>query len=171
MTDLPRRLADAAATAALVPVPGGRARGVRAALVGLTGVVVLATAVELAVEGLGTDPVALVPWAALGVLVLGVAAVLVPTRGGLAVSRVLAALVLAASVYGVLDHVVTRHESGDHGPASVSRWVDLPPSEEWWTTVTRTVGPSPTLAPGVVALAAALLLLAGVGRPVRTRGR
>jgi hypothetical protein len=35
---------------------------------------------------------------------------------------------------------------------------------QWWYAITRTVGPAPTLAPGMLGQAAATLMLATIGR-------
>jgi hypothetical protein len=143
----------------------------RAGLVALAVVSAGATAFELASERHWNDLDQLIPWAALVVLVGAIVGVLVPTRIGLAVSRVLAAVVLAASLYGVVDHVLANHDAGELDGRYAAVWEDLPAAQQWWYAVTKTVGPAPTLAPGVLGQAALLVLLAGVGRsPDRRRG-
>ena len=151
------------------PARSDPARALRAGLVALTVVSILATGFELATERHWNGVEQLIPWAALAMLVLGVVAFLVPTRGGVACSRVLAVVVLAASLYGVVDHVLVNHGSGELDQRYAAVWEDLPAGEKWWLAATKTVGPSPTLAPGVLGMSSMLLLLAGVGRPVRAR--
>ncbi|MFC5063355.1 hypothetical protein [Actinomycetospora atypica] len=136
----------------------------RAGLVALAVISVGATAFELASERHWNGVEQLVPWAALVVLLGAIGAVLVPSRIGLTTSRVLAAVVLAASVYGVVDHTVANHDAGELDGRYSAVWDDLPVAQQWWFAVTRTVGPAPTLAPGVLGQAALLVLLAGVGR-------
>ena len=139
----------------------------RAGLVALALISAAATAFELASERHWNGLEQLVPWAALVVLLGAVVAVLVPSRVGLTISRVLAAVVLAASLYGVVDHTVANHEAGELDGRYSAVWEDLPVAQQWWYAVTRTVGPAPTLAPGVLGQGALLVLLAGVGRSSR----
>ena len=154
---------------------GGRRTGRRrdpaellqAGLVALAVISVGATAFELASERHWNDLEQLIPWAALVVLLVAIVAVLVPARIGLTASRVLAALVLAASVYGVVDHTVANHDAGELDGRYSAVWEDLPVAQQWWYAVTKTVGPAPTLAPGVLGQASLLVLLAGVGRTPR----
>lgn len=139
----------------------------RAGLVVLAVISVGATAFELASERHWNDFEQLIPWAALVVLLAAIVAVLIPVRVGLTVSRVLAALVLAASVYGVVDHTVANHDAGELDGRYSAVWEDLPVVQQWWYAATKTVGPAPTLAPGVLGQGALLVLLAGVGRSSR----
>jgi len=136
----------------------------RAGLVALALISVGATAFELASERHWNDLDQLIPWAALAVLLAAVVAVLVPSRIALTTSRLLAAVVLAASLYGVLDHTLANYDAGELDGRYSAVWDDLPAAQQWWYAVTKTVGPAPTLAPGVLGQAALLVLLAGVGR-------
>jgi hypothetical protein len=136
----------------------------RAGLVALALISVGATAFELASERHWNDLDQLIPWAALAVLLAAVVAVLVPSRIALTTSRLLAAVVLAASLYGVLDHTLANYDAGELDGRYSAVWDDLPAAQQWWYAVTKTVGPAPTLAPGVLGQAALLVLLAGIGR-------
>ena len=140
----------------------------RAGLVALAVISVAATAFELASERHWNGLEQLIPWAALVVLLGAIGAVLVPSRIGLTVSRMLAAVVLAASIYGVVDHTVANHDAGELDGRYSAVWEELPIAQQWWYAATKTVGPAPTLAPGVLGQAALLVLLAGIGR---TSGR
>lgn len=142
---------------------GGPIVALRTGLVTLAVLSILATAFELASERHWNGLEQLIPWAALGVLVLAVVALLLPRGRGLVMSRILALLVLAASVYGVVDHVLVNYAAGELDQRYSATWDDLPWAEQWWYAITKTVGPSPALAPGVLGQAALLLLLAGVG--------
>ena len=135
----------------------------RRGLVALTVVGILAAAFELAAERHWNGIAQLIPWMALAVLAVAVALLLLPRGRGIPPARLLAALVLAASAYGVFDHVLANHESGALDQRYAASWDTLPASEQWWLAVTKTVGPAPTLAPGVLGQAALLLLLASVG--------
>jgi hypothetical protein len=136
----------------------------RAGLVALALISVGATAFELASERHWNDLDQLIPWAALAVLLAAIVAVLVPSRIALTTSRLLAAVVLAASLYGVLDHTLANYDAGELDGRYSAVWDDLPAAQQWWYAVTKTVGPAPTLAPGVLGQAALLVLLAGIGR-------
>jgi hypothetical protein len=72
-------------------------------------------------------------------------------------------VVLGASMYGVLDHVLVNYESGALDQRYSESWDTLPVGEQWWLAVTKTVGPAPTLAPGVLGQSALLLVLASIG--------
>jgi hypothetical protein len=94
----------------------------------------------------------------------------VPRGRGVTAARVLALLVLGASIYGVVDHILVNFDSGALDQRYADTWDTLPVVERLWYAVTKTVGPAPTLAPGVLGQSALLLLLATVGRP-RARHR
>jgi hypothetical protein len=143
----------------------------RAGALTLAGISVAATAFELASERHWKGIEQLIPWAALVVLLGAIGAVLVPRAAALTFSRVLAALVLAASLYGIVDHTVANHDAGALDGRYSATWEDLPVAQQWWYAATKTVGPAPTLAPGVLGQAALLVLLAGVGRRDRTASR
>ena len=140
---------------------------VRRGLVALIVIGILAAAFELATERHWNGIEQLIPWMALAVLAVAVALLLVPHGRGVPAARVLATLVLAASAYGVIDHIVVNHESGALDQRYSQTWETLPVVEQWWLAVTKTVGPAPTLAPGVLGQSALLLVLASVRRARR----
>jgi hypothetical protein len=96
----------------------------------------------------------------IAVLVLATGVLAIGGAPSIGVARVLAVLVLAASVYGVVQHVVVNYESGALDAAYGQEWESLPVPQRWWYALTKTVGPAPPLAPGVLGQAALLLLLA-----------
>jgi hypothetical protein len=136
-------------------------------LVALTAIGIFATAFELATERHWNGVEQLIPWIALAVLAVAVGLLFVPGGRGVPAARVLALLVLGASVYGVLDHVLVNYESGVLDQRYAESWETLPALQQWWLAVTKAVGPAPTLAPGVLGQSALLLLLASVGRARR----
>jgi hypothetical protein len=136
---------------------------VRRGLVALTAIGVLATAFELATERHWNGIEQLVPWIALAVLAVALALLLVPGGRGVPAARLLAVLVLGAATYGVVDHVLVNYESGALDQRYSESWETLPTVQQWWLAVTKTVGPAPTLAPGVLGQSALLLVLASVG--------
>lgn len=138
---------------------------VRRALLILTLAGILATAFELASERHWNGVEQLIPWIALAALAVGL--VLACLRSGHAhvAARVLAVLVMGASIYGVLDHTAVNHNAGALDQRYADTWDSLPAAEQWWYAFTKTVGPAPTLAPGILAQTALLLVLASVLRP------
>lgn len=143
---------------------------VRRALLLLTAIGAGATAFELATERHWNGLVQLIPWFALAVLVLALGLAVRAGRRATVAARVLAVLVLAVSLYGVAEHVVVNHGSGPLDQAFSDAWDTLPMTTRWWYAVTKTVGPAPVLAPGVLGQQALLLLLATFVRPGATSG-
>jgi hypothetical protein len=129
-------------------------------LIALTVIGILAAAFELATERHWNSPAQLIPWVALAVLAVATALVVIPEGRGVAIARVLAGLVLAASIYGVITHVVVNYDAGALDQRYADAWDSLPMLQRWWYAATKTVGPAPTLAPGVLGQTAVLLLLA-----------
>jgi hypothetical protein len=136
---------------------------VRRALIALTVVGILAAAFELAIERHWNGLEQLIPWLALAVLALATVLVLIPGGRGVTAARVLALLVLGASIYGVVDHILVNFNSGALDQNFADTWDTLPLVERGWYAITKTVGPAPTLAPGVLGQSALLLLLATLG--------
>jgi hypothetical protein len=139
-----------------------RAALVRGALFALTVVGILATAFELASERHWNNPEQLIPWVALAVLTVATALAAQSARGAQLIARILVLVVLGASAYGVLDHIAVNHDSGPLDQRYADAWESMPATRQWWYAATKTVGPAPTLAPGVLAQTSLLLLLAGL---------
>ena len=140
---------------------------VRRALVALTAIGIAAAAFELYSERHWNGPEQLVPWVALAVLAVATMLVLLPGGGARTAARVLALLVLAASAYGVVDHVLVNYGSAVLDERYADTWDSLPALTRWWYAASKQVGPAPTLAPGVLGQTAVLLLLATIGGPLR----
>jgi hypothetical protein len=135
---------------------------VRRALLALTVITILATAFELATVAHWQQFEQLIPWVALGVLIVATALSLSPRGWARIGARVLAVLVLGAAVYGVIDHTLVNYDSGPLDYRFAETWETIPAAQRWWYAFTKTVGPSPTLAPGVLGMAGTLLLLASL---------
>jgi hypothetical protein len=142
---------------------------VRHGLVALTAVGILAAAFELFSEHHWNGAEQLVPWVALAAVAAATVLVLLPGGSGVGAARVLALLVLGASVYGVVDHVLVNYGSGPLDERFADSWDALPLLTRLWYATSKEVGPAPTLAPGVLGQTALLLLLATVGAPRRQR--
>ena len=132
---------------------------VRRGLVALTVIGILSTAFELAAERHWNGLEQLIPWLALAVLVVATALLLLPNERGTTVIRVLALIVLGASIYGIFDHILVNFHAGALDQRFADTWHSLPLLERGWYAVTKTVGPAPTLAPGVLGQTALMLLL------------
>ena len=141
----------------------------RRGLIALTVLGILAAAFELATERHWNGLQQLIPWLALAVLAVASALVLIRRERGVTAARVLALLVLAASLYGVIDHVLVNYNAGALDQRYATTWDTLPQGKRWWYAATKTVGPAPTLAPGVLGQSALLLLLATLHRPTCRR--
>jgi hypothetical protein len=134
----------------------------RGSLTGLTALGIVGTAFELATLQHWNGVMQLVPWAALVVLA-GALALHAGRSGRTRVVRALALLVLGASLFGVLEHALVNYESGPLDQRFADTWDALSLWLRWWYAITRTVGPAPTLAPGMLGQAAATLMLATIG--------
>ncbi|MEU6720158.1 hypothetical protein ABZ897_52620 [Nonomuraea sp. NPDC046802] len=126
----------------------------RLGLLSLVAIGIAGAAAELAFERHWRSPVQFIPWAALVLLALGLVLLLAAPRAITAV-RVLAAVVLVVSAYGVFTHVSVNFGAGPSDP----EWDALSSLTQWWYALTKTVGSAPPLAPGMLAQGALLLLL------------
>jgi hypothetical protein len=143
----------------------------RRGLIALTVIGILAAAFELATERHWNGPQQLIPWLALAILAMASTLVLIRRERGVTAARVLALLVLGASIYGVVDHILVNYNAGALDQRYATTWDTLPPVQRWWYAATKTVGPAPTLAPGVLGQSALLLLLATLCGPTRSRSK
>jgi hypothetical protein len=135
---------------------------VRRTLYALTVIGIIATAFELATERHWNGLEQLIPWAALLILAVAAVLALLPAGSARSAARVLALIVLGASIYGVLDHIAVNYNSGPLDQRFADTWDTLPSTHQWWYAITKTVGPAPTLAPGILGQTALLLFLAGL---------
>ncbi|MDI1464778.1 hypothetical protein QEZ54_27785 [Catellatospora sp. KI3] len=144
----------------------GTAAGLRIGVLCLAAVAAGGTAVELAAERHWDTPVQLLPWAALALLAAALLLLAVrPRPASVRTSRVLAAIVLFLAAIGVWEHVEANFDAGWLDALHGSGWDSLPTSTRWWYAVAKVVGPAPPLAPGVLAQASLLVLLAAWRHP------
>lgn len=134
---------------------------IRAALFALTVVGILAMAFELGTERHWQNSEQLIPWAALVLLSVATVLALLRARAARVAARILAVAVLAASIYGIFEHIAVNHNSGPLSRHYADTWDSLSASQQWWYAASKTVGPAPPLAPGMLGQTALLLLLAG----------
>jgi hypothetical protein len=144
----------------------------RRGLLALAAAATAGTAVELAMLRHWQSAAQLTPWAALAALTTGIL-VLVrrPSARGVQAARVLAAVVLIAAVLGVVVHVMANYDAGPLDFRYAARWPTMTGPARWWAALTESVGPAPTLAPGVLAQAALCLLLATLHHPAAQERR
>lgn len=127
---------------------------VRRALIALTLVGVLGAGFELAAERHWRTGVQLVPWVALALLAVG--ALLLALNKLPGAVRAISGVVLLASAFGVFAHVSANMMVGSFSGA----FEGMSAIGQWWQAFTKSVGEAPPLAPGMLAQAALLLLLA-----------
>lgn len=138
---------------------------VRRGLYVLTIFGILATAFELATERHWNGLEQFIPWVALGVLTVATSLSLLPSRGSRLLARLLALLVMGTSIYGIIDHVTVNYNSGPLDARFANTWESQSAIQRWWYAATKSVGPAPPLAPGVLAQTALLLLCASLLTP------
>jgi hypothetical protein len=133
----------------------------RRAALWLAALSVLALAVELAVERHWTRPSQLIAWGALALAAVSIGLVRWrPSPGSLRAARLLAAAVVLSALVGIWQHVESNYEAGPLDAEYGEGWDNLSETTRWWLAVSKTVGPSPLLAPGALAQAGVLVLLA-----------
>ena len=147
-------------------------RVLRKGLLALGAAGVVGTSVELAMQRHWTSALQLVPWAVLVPLGVAIGALwLRPGRATVKVARVVASIVVVTSGFGVFEHVKANYDAGPLDRRYSARWETMSEPARWWTAASGGVGPSPPLAPGVIAQAAFCLGLATVHHPAGSRPR
>ena len=127
----------------------------------LAGLGTAGTAAELALDRHWHDVWQLLPWVALGGIVLALTGLLIRrTATTVWFARTCAALAIAMAVVGIWRHADANYEAAPLDFRYADRWETMSLSERWWEVAKGSVGPSPMLASGVllyigVALAAA----------------
>jgi hypothetical protein len=122
------------------------------------------TAVELALSRHWTSAIQLIPWYAVGGLAVGaVLLVARPRPRAVRAVRLLAVVVVATALFGIYEHVLANYHAAPLDFRYESKWASMSTGSRWWAAISEAVGPSPTLAPAVLAQAAVCLLLATVG--------
>jgi hypothetical protein len=138
----------------------------RRCFAGLAAVSVAATAVELALIRHWTSTEQLIPWVALAAVVVGLALLFArPGPRSLRAVRVLGVAVVLTSALGIYEHVHANYEAAPLDFRYTNRWATMSTGSKWWAAASQSVGPSPTLAPGVLAQSAFCLLFATLGHP------
>lgn len=149
-----------------VPSRGGRDLTdlLRLGVLALAAAGVVGAAYELAAERHWGETAKNVPWVAVAVLAVAVGTAFGSSRRLVLLTRVLAVLVLGASLYGIAIHVLENMHSGHLGPLYGPEFKQFPRIERLWFGMTKTVGVAPPLAPGMLGQSALLVLLGTLGR-------
>ncbi|MGE3271348.1 MAG: hypothetical protein AB7P40_21545 [Chloroflexota bacterium] len=138
----------------------------RRGLLWLAGLTTVALGIELAAERHWTQPVQWIAWVALAVTLLGIILVLGrPSQTRIQIARVLAVLVIVSAAVGIWEHIDSNYDAGELDREYSEQWESLPVSTKWWLAVSKTVGPSPPLAPGALAQAGVCILLVTLRHP------
>lgn len=143
--------------------PAGR---LRLALLGLGALSTAGAAAELAMERHWDTFIKLIPWFAVGAVAVSILAVwLVPNRRTIFLARVLAVAVAGATLFGIYEHVAENHKAGALDFRYANTWESMSSASQWWKAASKTVGPAPVLAPGVLLEAALCVVAASWGHP------
>jgi hypothetical protein len=157
-----------------VTSPSGEAPGaavLRLSLLALALFGTVGAAADLAVARHWDSPIQLVPWAALALLGAATFAVaLRRTRLLVLAARAVALVLAAAGAYGVYEHVAANHAAGALDARYSATWEGLSAATQWWLAASGGVGPSPSLAPGVLAFAGLCLAAATLAHPALRPG-
>jgi len=99
-------------------------------------------------------------------IVVGVGMLAVrPSRNVVRGVRLLAVAVAVASAIGVYVHIDVNYQSGPLDYRYAAIWETMPDPTRWWAALSKTVGPAPPVAPGVLAQASLGPLFATVRHP------
>ena len=144
----------------------------RRGLLWLAALTTLGIAAELGTERHWTQPIQLVAWGAVGVITVAIALVArAPSRAGVRLAQIFAAAVVLSAAVGIGEHVYANYDAGPLDYHYANTWENLPEATRWWLAITKTVGPSPPLAPGALAQAGLCVLLATLRHPALCRDR
>jgi hypothetical protein len=141
-------------------------RLLRNCFVGLAVLSITGTILELAFERHWQDFEQLIPWYSIGAFLIALLVFLVrPTKAGIRTTRSILVLVAASSAVGIYYHVHENFKAGFLDFRYSKKWKTMGFVDHYWTAFTKSVGPAPTLAPGVMAFACLCLFLATLRHP------
>lgn len=150
----------------------GEARSLRFALLGLAALGLAGTAIELVLERHWDGAIQLIPWPFLATGLAALALLLAaPSRSTVLVARVLATALFVGAAVGIWRHVAANYDAGFLDFRYAERWPTMSGLDRWWHAATKTVGPAPVLAPGVLAQVGLCLLFATIRHPALRQER
>jgi hypothetical protein len=139
-------------------------------LVTVAALAVVGTALELAMLRHWKPGAQLIPWVALALLAVGIGMLATgPSQRRVKVVRGIAVVVALSSLVGVFVHVTGNYEAGPLDYRYMETWGTMSETARWWAAISKTVGPAPPIAPGVLAQAALAVLFATVRHPALRR--
>lgn len=131
---------------------------------------VVATAVELAMLRHWNTFVQLIPWFSLALVAAAIALVVArPSAGRIRVVRVLALVVLLSALFGIYEHTVANYDAGPLDFRYATKWATMSSGSRWWAAFIESVGPSPALAPLVLAWLSLCVVFATLDHPALAR--
>lgn len=138
----------------------------RRGLLWLAALTTLGIAAELATARHWTQPIQFIAWGAVALVALAVALVArQPSAARVRGARVLALIVMASAGVGVWQHISANYEAGPLDYRYAQTWEGMTDLSRWWLAATESVGPSPPLAAGALAVTGFCVLLATVQHP------
>ena len=138
----------------------------RTGVLGLVALGIGGTTVELVFLRHWSSPTATIVWPVMLVLAVGfLALVFRPSRRVVQGVRIVALVAMAFALIGVGFHVAENLAAGPLDRLYATRWGSMSAVEQWFRAITGSVGPAPTLAPGVLAEMGLGLWLATLRHP------
>lgn len=142
----------------------------RRALLALGALGVVGTAVELVMLRHWKTGTQMIPWFILALVVISIGLIAVrPTRLTVRAAQALTVVITLGGLFGMKEHVEANFNAGPLDRVYGPTWDSLSTTSQWWKAFTHTVGPSPTLAPGVLIQAALCVALATLHHPALSR--
>ncbi|MGE3857549.1 MAG: hypothetical protein AB7G21_11405 [Dehalococcoidia bacterium] len=142
----------------------------RGAILVLTGVALAGTTAELVITRHWESTVQVLPFVIVGVAAVALGLVAAARRARLVrIARVLSIIVLLAAAFGVWEHIEGNEHAGALDQRTAATWETTPALQRFWLAASGGVGPSPPLAPGVLAQSALMLLAATLHHPALDR--
>ena len=166
MTGTDVRVAPGAPAGTTTASTASTAATLRRALIWLAALGVAGTALELALIRHWNGFIQMIPWISLGVVGAAIVLLVVrPTPAVIRVVRIVAVLVALSAAYGVYEHVLANYHAGPLDFRYSAKWATMSAASRWWTAISETVGPSPALAPLILAWSSLCLFFATIGHP------
>ncbi len=133
----------------------------RRGLLGVAALSVTGTVIELAMLRHWTQASQVIAWGACAALLVAIALAARPASPTVVrVARTIAFVVCVSAAFGVWEHVEGNYDAAPLDAEYGERWDSMSAAARWWAAFTKSVGPSPALAPLVLVQAALLILLA-----------
>lgn len=147
-------------------IPADSATFFRRVLLAFAALLVAATGVELAMERHWNTFVQQIPWGGVGLMLIAIGlASFRPRRPSLIAARALSVAIIALSLYGIFEHVQANYDAGPLDFRYANSWATMSEAGRWLRAATKSVGPAPVLAPGILAQAALCVIAATLRHP------